>query len=205
MKIRQRTSFRTAQRPTTATRLWWAAGLVAAIAVIIQPGMAAFADDTPDAAAADAAAKPPPVKVIKPDDLKVMLEKHRGKVVVMNLWATWCPPCVHEMPEFAAFYKAHRDDKDIVLLSVSADAPSEAETLVQRFADEKKLPFPIYVIDAPSPTEIMERIDVGEWSGALPGTFVYAKDGTLKNEWYREITRKELDEAIAPLRDAEGS
>lgn len=65
----------------------------------------------------------------------------RGKVVLLNFWATWCPPCRKEMPSMEALYRAYRD-RGLVVLAVSQDQASSQE--VKAFADALKLSFPVW-------------------------------------------------------------
>ena len=81
----------------------------------------------------------PEVTVISTDKLAKVLASHRGKIVVVNFWATWCPPCVAEMPEFVEFYEKTKG-ADVLLLSVSADHPDTIDSHVKPFVARHGLP-----------------------------------------------------------------
>lgn len=69
----------------------------------------------------------------------IRLEDLRGQAVVVNLWATWCPPCRAEMPDMQRVYDEYRDDGLVILAINQREAPAE----VQTFVDELGLTFPI--------------------------------------------------------------
>lgn len=139
----------------------------------------------------------PPITVIDTETLLDRLKKERGKVVVVNFWATWCPPCVTELPEFVKLYRAYRD-KNVVLVSASADHPDTLESRIKPFVAAKKLPFPVYVVGASSPDELGKALKV-DWDGALPATFVFDGEGKLRKQWLEEITIADMERVIGPL------
>lgn len=97
------------------------------------------------------------------------LDDHAGKVIVVNFWATWCAPCVKEMPSFETLYRRFRS-KGLTLLAVSLDKDGTAK--VQDFVDQHKLSFPI----------LMDTDGVAEKlypSFTIPFTFVIDKQGRV--------------------------
>jgi len=96
----------------------------------------------------------------------VRLSSHRGKVVFLNLWATWCPPCRSEMPAMEALAK-QMSSEDFVILAVSEDDSSEP---VRRFVEEMKITFPVLV---DSTGEVGRRYGITGY----PETFVIDREG----------------------------
>ena len=97
------------------------------------------------------------------------LDDHSGKVVVVNFWATWCVPCVKEMPSFENLYRRYRS-QGLTLLAVSLDKGDS--TKVQEFADKHKLSFPI-LLDTKGVAEKLYP------SFSIPFTYVIDKQGRV--------------------------
>jgi len=96
------------------------------------------------------------------------LSEHRGKAVLVNFWATWCPPCREEMPAMERLYQGYKD-RGLVLVAVSLDTDSG---LVAPFVREQKLTFPI-ALDPKA--EVANKYGVR----ALPSSFVVDRKGTM--------------------------
>ncbi|HEY2943737.1 MAG TPA: TlpA disulfide reductase family protein [Vicinamibacteria bacterium] len=125
---------------------------------------------------------------------------HRGRPVVLTLWATWCEPCVKEFPALAALA---RERKDVAFLSVSIDEP-EGRKALQAFVAERRPPFPVYV-RAPGPDQdFIDGVD-REWSGVVPATLVYDREGRRVALLQGEHTRADIEKALARIKAARGA
>src|SRR2546423_8218445 len=71
------------------------------------------------------------------------ISKYKGKIVVLNFWATWCTSCRHEMPLLAEMQKKY-EEKGVVVLGASVD-DEKSQSLIQPFAESNKIPFPLLV------------------------------------------------------------
>ncbi len=90
----------------------------------------------------------------------------RGKVVLVNLWATWCPPCIAEMPGLENLYQKTKGEVAFVMISRDRDFD-----LARKFVARKGFHFPIYHARGPLPAELS--------SSAIPATFVIAPNGRV--------------------------
>lgn len=130
-------------------------------------------------------------------DIAAMVEEAKGRVLVLNFWATWCAPCVAEMPELAAFYRQHGVD-DVLLYGLSLDAPDVLEDKVKPFLKDKNIPFAVRVLTERD-IEAVSRAVRAKISGALPVTLVYDRKGGLVRMWEGAITLDELNGLVKPL------
>jgi thiol-disulfide isomerase/thioredoxin len=90
----------------------------------------------------------------------------RGKTVFVNFWATWCPPCLAEMPSIQDLYGS-LDGEDIEFVLISNEPPS----VVAEFMADKRYTFPVYVTDEPPPDLLA--------SDGIPATFILNPDGAI--------------------------
>jgi|GEM_PF-1280806 len=115
------------------------------------------------------------------------LARWRGHVVVVNVWASWCPPCLQELPDFAD--AARRWDKEGVrFVGLAAESPPDK---VVQMAERFQIPYPIVPIDGAT-----QRA----WNAtSLPSTFIIAADGTVAWSVRGAIHAHDLDEALKEL------
>lgn len=137
------------------------------------------------------------VKGVDVAGLEALLDAAAGRVVVVNLWATWCVPCVAEMPELAEFYREH-SRAEVAFFAVSLDDPKEMDGAVKKFMEDKELPFPAYVLTERDIDAVSKALRQ-EIYGALPTTIVYDRKGAVKKMWEGAITREELNVVVKPL------
>jgi cytochrome c biogenesis protein CcmG/thiol:disulfide interchange protein DsbE len=117
------------------------------------------------------------------------LAEYRGQVVLVNLWATWCPPCKAEMPTLQAYYADHAA-QGYVTVAISDGDPRPA---VLEFVQEYGLSFPVWL----DPTYI--ATDKAFKTRNLPSSFVIDRKGKIRLRWVGEIDRATLEEYVTPL------
>jgi thiol-disulfide isomerase/thioredoxin len=127
------------------------------------------------APAAPPAAKPP-LQALDGPGLKKTIAAQRGKVVVLNLWATWCPPCVEEFPSLVKLHNAYRG-RGLVVIGVSMDEPGDRGRVAE-FIRRQKVGFPVYTRQAGDLEAFIAPVD-RRWSGALPTTYLFDRKGAL--------------------------
>jgi peroxiredoxin len=118
----------------------------------------------------------------------VTIEDYRGKVVVLNFWATWCGPCTHEMPMLAETARKY-SEKNVVVVGVSIDDKTTLPK-VEPFVRKRKIDFPILVGAEPA---ALEQFGLGI---AVPATAIIAADGSIPFRVLGEIKKKELAERL---------
>jgi len=119
----------------------------------------------------------------------VRLSDYQGKVIMINFWATWCPPCRAEMPELVKLQREHRKEG---LQIIGITYPPEKKSRVLRFAKSLKVNYPI----ALGTRELKSRYSSEE---TLPLTVVIDRDGKVKDIISGILLREEFDEKIKPL------
>ena len=117
---------------------------------------------------------------------------------VYNFWATWCKPCVKELPYFEKLNKEYADKKVRVVL-VSLDFREVTESKVKPFIKEKGLESEVVIMDGgPNPNDWIDKIDK-MWSGAIPATMVINTAKNHRQFYEKEFSYPELEEIILPL------
>ncbi len=117
-------------------------------------------------------------------DSTLAMASLRGRPLLVNFWATWCPPCVEELPLLNAFYREQRD-KGWQLLGLAIDQPSA----VRRFLQNIPLDFPVGMAGLGG-TELGKTL--GNTSGALPFTVVFGADGTVRHRKLGQVKPDDL-------------
>jgi len=117
------------------------------------------------------------------------LADYHGQVVLVNLWATWCPPCKAEMPTLEAYFQDHQAD-GFTTLAINDGDPTDAVT---DFVQEYGLTFTVLL----DPT--YQATDHAFKTQNLPSSFVIDRDGNIRLRWVGEIDRTTLDKYVTPL------
>ena len=104
-------------------------------------------------------------------DLKASL---KGKVVLVNLWATWCGPCVKEFPHLVKLQKLY-EKKGVKVVLISVDEPEDVQTAVRPFLQKQKVTFTTY-IKSGDDESFIDAVGSG-WRGAIPTTFIFDRSG----------------------------
>jgi len=111
----------------------------------------------------------PDFEIMTLDGQQVRLSDYRGERIMLNFWATWCPPCRAEMPDMESFYQA----EDVTILAVNMTASEKNEIVVDEFVDELELTFPI-LMDRES--EVVDAYQVQ----AYPTSYMIDSNGRIQ-------------------------
>ncbi|MFY9556539.1 MAG: TlpA disulfide reductase family protein [Blastocatellia bacterium] len=117
------------------------------------------------------------------------LSDYKGKVVLINLWATWCAPCLTEMPALVKWQKEY-GARGLQILGITY--PDEPRVTVSRMARKLKLNYPVLF----GTRAMIEAYEIGE---VLPVTVVIGRDGTILDRILGILEPEEFSEKVAPL------
>jgi thiol-disulfide isomerase/thioredoxin len=136
--------------------------------------------------AAAATAAKPSLSVKTLDGATFDLSKQSGKWVIVNFWATWCSPCLKELPDISAFVAAHKDK----VAAIGLDFEDADKQDVEEFLKKHPLSYPVAQVDIDNPPK---DFDVPK---GLPNTYVIAPDGHVAKAFLGPITTKDLEAAV---------
>ena len=134
------------------------------------------------------------VSTIKFDQLQELRQSPHDTLYVVNFWATWCKPCIKEMPYFEAAHARYKDQPVRVIL-MSMDAVQDMEKRVMPFVQKRNLQSRLYLLDEPDGNTWIDRIEP-KWSGAIPATMFFNNKRGQYEFIEREISEQELQELI---------
>ena len=119
----------------------------------------------------------------------IRISDYQDRVIVLNFWASWCPPCVEEMPDLAAIHQAH---ESVQVIAYGVDT----EANIRHFVDKLALDLPI-VIGEPTAIRLMRQL--GNPSGGLPFTLIFAPGAELKYKIIGQVNAEELRSKLAEM------
>jgi peroxiredoxin len=122
------------------------------------------------------------------DGQQASLADYQGQVILVNNWATWCPPCKAEMPTLQAYYADHRD-QGFLLIGINAADPEEKVT---QFVSDYRLTFPIWLDPQNMALEAFQN-------QSLPSSYVIDRQGLVRLAWTGEVSKAILEKYVTPL------
>jgi len=131
-------------------------------------------------------AQQPQLTVTTLDGKSFDLAQQKGKWVIVNFWATWCSPCVKEMPDISAYVEK---SKDVVAVGLAYEDTEKAE--IETFLKTHPVKYPIAQLDVYDPPKDFDT------PRGLPTTYLIAPDGSVAKRFTGPITGADLDKAIA--------
>ncbi len=117
------------------------------------------------------------------------LADYKGQVVLVNFWATWCPPCKAEMPTLDAYYNKYKEKGFTIIAINDGDPASE----VIQFVKDYRLTFPVWLdLNYTATDQAFKTLN-------LPSSFVIDRNGMIRLRWAGEISRKMLEKFVTPI------
>ncbi len=135
-------------------------------------------------------------RMVSTETVTALATSKHDTVYVINFWATWCKPCIKEMPYFQALAD-HYKDQAFSLIFVSVNRPKEL-SMVDQFLEKQALSARTWLLNEKDPNVFIPAI-AEEWSGAIPATLVYHPASGYRAFYEREFTLSSLHDIIDPL------
>jgi thiol-disulfide isomerase/thioredoxin len=135
------------------------------------------------------------VKIIKFEGLESVINKKDNVLYVINFWATWCKPCVMELPEFMEVNKVYHNNPQFKMILVSLDLAKEVDTEVNPFIKKNNMEVDVYLLDDNKRMNMWIPAIDKKWSGAIPATLFY-RNGKKLDFRESKMEKKELEQII---------
>jgi thiol-disulfide isomerase/thioredoxin len=137
------------------------------------------------------------VEVIDKARLSKIINERNGKILFLNLWATWCVPCREEFPEIVKLAGIYKNEVDFI--GISADYPDEVKSKIVPFLKSNKANFASFVSGFKKDEDLINALDK-KWNGALPATFIFDRKGNklilLEGKKTFDEFKAEIDKAL---------
>src|SRR5688572_15538864 len=135
-------------------------------------------------------------EIIKLGQLQSLIDSKADHIKVINFWATWCGPCIKEMPLFEKLAQERADVK-VTFVSMDLELDPDPEK-VHKFVTRKKIQSSVVILDEKNPNSWIEKIEKS-WSGALPATIIINGKTGQRKFVEKELHEGELEKLIAEV------
>lgn len=143
----------------------------------------------PEQSETDSGKEPFSLEIYDYDGLKPLINRDDDTIHIVNFWATWCAPCIKELPYFEAVNKTYKN-KGVEVLLVSLDFPSAYDSKLKPFIKKHNLQSKVVALDDTDQNRWIPAISEN-WSGAIPATIIYK--GDQRQFYERSFTQEELE------------
>lgn len=156
---------------------------------IILLALSSLVSVTPDAATA--------VQTISPQELKKALQDERGNIVIVNLWATWCAPCLVEIPDLMRL-EAELDTMKVKLIGIAIDEPRGGGRQIDKMRERYFPTFRTYARDNTDLDDLVSVIDPA-WNEVVPTTYILGRDGKVVTRIQGKKSLEEFKAAVTAI------
>lgn len=137
------------------------------------------------------------IEVIKFEQLEKLINEDGEGIKIINFWATWCKPCIKELPLFEAL-EDELDGVPVKVYLISMDFPEEANTKVKTFVERRNINSEVKLLDETDFNAFIDKVD-SRWSGAIPATLIINDKTKSRVFMEKELHEGELEEQIKLL------
>lgn len=140
----------------------------------------------------------PPAGIVNLDEAgwERLRAQYRGRVLLVNFWATWCEPCREEFPALVELYKAYHT-QGLSVVEISMDEP-ESVPAIEQFLRSQGAEFGSYRHNFHDFVALVDSINPS-WGGGIPASFLYDQQGKLMHSWEGATRFEEFERAVRPL------
>jgi thiol-disulfide isomerase/thioredoxin len=132
------------------------------------------------------------MKVYSFEEFRPWLNRQSDSLYIVNFWATWCAPCIKEIPDFEKINELY-SEKKVKVLFVSLDFPNQVESRVVPFINRMNMKAEVIVLNEPNANRWIPIVS-NQWSGAIPATLIYGKN--FRQFYEKEFNFEELEKII---------
>jgi thiol-disulfide isomerase/thioredoxin len=118
---------------------------------------------------------PPSVEPIDVKGVEHLVHVRNGKILFLNVWATWCQPCMEEFPDLVKLCNDYQN-AGVDFAAISVDYPDEVDSKILPFLISQHVPFTVYVANVKKDEDFINELNPS-WSGAVPATFIFDANG----------------------------
>jgi thiol-disulfide isomerase/thioredoxin len=137
------------------------------------------------------------VKLLDERQLQQLVTQRNGRILFLNVWATWCLPCREEFPDLVKLAESFAKE-GVEFIGLSVDYPDEIDSKILPFLEQNPVNFPIYVQNFNDKEQVINFLNE-KWSGALPATFVYSGEGRQLHFLLGQHSFEEFRQLLQPL------
>lgn len=137
-----------------------------------------------------------PIRVIKFNELQGIIQSNSPSIQVINFWATWCAPCVKELPLFEKLNAENKESIKITLINLDF---ADKIDRVKSFVDRKKMKSEVFLLDEIDYNQWIDKVDK-QWGGAIPATLVINPQNGKRKFIERELDEGELEKMIEEVK-----
>lgn len=135
------------------------------------------------------------IKPIKKEELQKILSVKNDTTYVVNFWATWCAPCIKELPHFVKLQDEYKD-RAVKVILVSLDFESQLQKRVIPFLKQRNIKLSTFLLAENNPNSFIDSVDPS-WSGAIPATVIVNKNKRMFYE--QDFSYAELEDDLKPF------